>query len=424
MAGVQLREASWLALTQPSMQPRMFTPPYLRCATPSTAFILAIFFLILSTTHLPCALNADTILHEDHNHPRIPNLHEDQHAFLPWELALEEHTYVPKFAGLDRSILGRAPAQLRTLTKETPAQGNLDIEDGGPQSWILASPLDSRNLGEGDAQEKHGQHGLLKRQGAVNSVYITLCICDQPSRKTPNRDVPPLKLKVSDSPNPSNDSNAKSSMTDLGLGTVEYTPSENVYITVSVEKNTDFKGIYNYTLMASDKAFYTSYDNSDTNNLAFLDSDSNSALLVSPNLTVDANQSSATWQQWMNNTPPYSIFVYHEDDSAIKGIQKSTCALMNHAQFKGRWSGTNGSSTVSLSMTSSAGGQLRQHFYVSGLNAGTTYMAVMAFDGNSTANVGGAVGHGPTVWKNQTFKTKTGMPPFLLAIALLISLSR
>lgn len=395
----------------------MFTPLYLRCVTSSIALILTIFSLISSTTHFAYAIHADTIVQEDHNHPRIPDLRKHRDGLWLLESAQEERsqTYEPMFAGLDRSILGRAPPEPRELTREIPAFGSLDIEDGESQSWRLAFPSDKRSLGEEairNGDEEHEQHEFLKRQdsGSPHLLYITLCVCDQPSRKTLNEsgDKPPsLRVNISDSRNPSNDANNKSTTADLGLGTMNYTMSSDAYITVEVDRNPDFKGVYNYSLTASVIGLSASYkDNNDSNNLTFLDSDNNSILVVSQNFS---NSSLPEWQGWMNNTPPYSIFVYRPNDTAIIGIERSVCGLKNHAQIKGRWLNDEGSTNVQLSMTSSGGGQSKQQFYVKGLNASTDYRAIMAYDGNST------------VWQYKEFQTKKGMPPFFLSRISLIS---
>ena len=402
------------------MQQHMFTPPYPRCVTSSTALILTILLLISSTTNLAYAIHADTIVHEDHNHPRILELREHQDGLWPLESAREERskTYEPMFAGLDRSILGRAPPKPRILPKENLAYGSLDIEDGEPQSWKLVPHLGARNLGEAsirNGNEELEPHEILKRQEAVDPgrLYITLCVCNQPSRKIPNMsgDAPPaLRINISDSLSPSNRPNNNSTITELGLGIMEYTPSSDAYITVEVDKNSNFKGSYNYSLIASANGSYSSYNDNDNDTLIFLDSDNKSALF-SRNISTDTNSS----------TPPYSIFVYSQDNPALIGIQNSICGLRNHAEFKGRWLDDKGTANVQLTMKSSSGGQ---YFHVKGLINSTNYTATMVYDGNSTENLRGAVGRQPTVYKSKKFKTKTGISPFFSSITSLISFSR
>lgn len=351
----------------------------------------------------------------------------------------EQQSYEPTFAGLLRSIIGRVPPEPNLLVNNVPKISN--ISGGDPQYWKLRndtlwgpqSPIPSvlplsltiRGLGEkpirnGEAKADESRDYSKRQVDGKNNrtLYITLSICQQPSPNKSNNSggaPPPLQLYISKS---SNNPHPNRTTTEIlftmngGFGNTSFEASGDVFFTVLADESPDFTGVYNYQLTVSIDAPYTSYGGNVS--LTFLDSDSNSTLLASHNFSALTDSSTDEWKHLMNARPPYSIFVFNQDNPTVRGIENSTCALRQHAEILGNFLNEN-TANVETSMTSSSGGTPKQYFYVKGLKANTTYNALMAIDGNSTGVAGGVVKGGGTVFKAISFTTKSGMPftPFV-----------
>lgn len=128
----------------------------------------------------------------------------------------------------------------------------------------------------------------------------------------------------------------------------------------------------------------------------------NSALLITNNLT-QSSPGSTNYQQWMNITPPYTIFANNINDSSISGLEKSYCALNQLAQLR------QGNQAINTSMTSRGlGNKPKEQFYVTYLNSSSTYYGILGMNGNSTNSGNGVIGGGGKVWRAMNFTTKTG----------------
>jgi calcium channel MID1 len=185
--------------------------------------------------------------------------------------------------------------------------------------------------------------------------------------------------------------------------TVEAT--SDVYISVAAPNSTSFSGIYNYELAASIDGYFHQVDTLQPF-LFFIDSDVGSALLVTNNVTQSASNST-NYKEWMDITPPYTIFVSNTNDSSIQGLERSYCALNQLAQIG---KGKNG---VEVGMTNRGlGKKPKEQFYVTGLNRSSTYYGFLAMDGNSTNSGNGVIGGGGKVWQGMNFTTKAGMQFF------------
>lgn len=302
----------------------------------------------------------------------------------------------------------------------------LNIELGETQYWVFtkdsvlgtpsATPegLPANMTSNNTATVDEKRHELKKRS---NTVYISLNTCLKPSLNTSNpqatsgTQLPPLTVYVSTSssntnPGPAGDSSLQTAYTaDQGfMGTTIENADDAIYIGVSAPNSTLWSGIYNYEVAASIDAYFHSVDN-DTN-LYFIDSDMNSALLITNNLT-QSSEGSTNYQQWMNVTPPYTIFANNINDGSISGLERSYCALNQLAQLR------QGNQAINTSMTSRGlGNKPKEQFYVTFLNSSSTYYGILGMDGNSTASGNGVIGGGGKVWRAMNFTTKTGKYSF------------
>jgi calcium channel MID1 len=257
---------------------------------------------------------------------------------------------------------------------------------------------------------------LRPRQLATRTVYITINTCLQPNDPTnSNGAAPQLQLFVSQS--------AQGTMTTAGkpdngwqngqmveavggFANITLQVSGDVYMAVYAPVTEGFSGPYNMEIAASIDAPFHYYNNSQSK-LYLVDSDSSSALLVTNNLTLSTNGS--VFDAWMNLAPPFVIFAANQNLSAFAGIQNSYCGLENYAQIAGTTGGVR-NSAVQTSMTNITSGPFpKQQFYFQGLNGSSSYNAILAMTGNSTASGKGVVGGGGQVWQAMNFQTQSGI---------------
>ena len=389
--------------------------------------VIATFCLLFTKPYFTHALSADSINQEDHNHPKLVDWLRQLDGIEKVEISLNEvENYEPSFVGLDRSIIGRVPSGVKTLGNNAPAASS-DLKEGESHYWtfpkeVLLGPLsqsttglpfeeDPRNLPQssflGDPSSKNG--------GSPKNLYVTLTTCTQPSLKVPGPGgANPLELYVSGNPDnqkPTKNENDFQYSTTEGFVAVNLFASGDVFFTVAAPSNDNLNGNYTYELTASVDTPYTAYNS--FNNYTpgqsgrfFLniDSDSESTLLIA-NLTMD---SSLEYQQWIHNSPPYSVFLHKKNDPALSGLRSSLCGLKKIAQFQvNLLDDKNGSQTQ---IVKSAGGQVEQQFYVDGLDDSSSYYAILAIDGNSTKGGGGVVRGGGTVGPTILLNTKSGLP--------------
>ena len=405
------------------MQSPKLTPLQSRfAASLAASVILVVFYLSLSNPHFAYALETDSIRQGDRNHPLLLDLYDrlDLAEQYEWDDDEVEQKYEPEFSGLDRGIIGRAPSELTSLGNNAPGKSN--IQGNEQQYWVfpnetLWGPQSPATLGLPSPLEDGTDWGtsqnLQKRQDTAQSprlVYISLSTCDQPSSNSsnPNGAPPQLELYISQSssnPKPGPENYEIVVPVDGGFGNWTLDNATNdIYFGVLAPASSNFNGVYNYELTVSIDAPYASYLN--TTFLYFVDSDTNSALLVT-NDTTNAPSNSSIYQRWMSMSPPFSVFAQNQNDTAILGIHRSFCGLKNHAQIIGNPIGQPASS-VEVNMTARAGGQPKEQFYIQDLNGSSAYYVFPAIDGNSTQSGGGVVGGGGMVWAPTNFTTKSG----------------
>jgi calcium channel MID1 len=362
-----------------------------------------------------------------------------------WKGDIYAGGHEPVFDGLDQGIIRRAPPGVTALTNNSPK--DMNITPGEVQYWVvenstvwgqlsvLPPPLPlagsvKRKRRDGFGLEdilREGESGseadedfdtaedLRIRQtapGGTRKLYITLNTCIQPSSNASGstEPPPPLQLFVSTSPNNQkpgiNGTGGQQLMQEANGGYADYTlnVTGDTYISVYAPQASSYQGIYNYEITASIDAQYHSYN--DFDNLLFVDSDSNSSLLVTNDLTPPkTNTSDPIYQAWKNLSPPYVIFAHNQDDPLIKGLQRSYCGLEKYAQI----AAVRDKDAVNMSMTTSVLGiQPKQQFYIKGLNRNSSYYVFLGMLGNSTAGGSGVVGGGGKVWKSKGIVTKSG----------------
>lgn len=276
-----------------------------------------------------------------------------------------------------------------------------------PPGKGLPANIGARDL-ESSAQI---QHELRKRdlEKRSTTVYVSLTTCSKPKvngTASPGA-FPQLELYYSLSeklvkPGPGKDSSLQNSTTaDGGYIGLQIEADGDVFIGVAAPNTTEYSGIYKYQIAASIDAFFHRVDENDPF-LYFVDADNSAALLVTNNLT-QSEPGSPNYQQWMNITPPYTMFAHNINNTALAGLEKSFCALDTLA------STPEISNSVEVGMTSRGlGNKPKEQFYITGLNRSSTYNGILAMVGNSTLPGNGVIGGGGKVWKPMNFSTKAG----------------
>ena len=352
-------------------------------------------------------------------------LTENDAMIIEQDLTLEHqhlvNRYVPDFAGLDRSIIGRADDDIQTLVNNVP--GESKIKAGNAQYWTFPRsainglkspaptglPVSFDNAPDENIDRRDIAHGLRQRQSG-QMVFITLNTCDQPVPKNPTTQGAPGQLELyvstsSSNPKPDASRNDQAVSVDGGYTSVNISASSDIYIGVSAPSDDAFSGSYDYELTASIDKPFAKYNDSSVS--YFLDSDNHAALIWTHN-TTNCSSNSSNIQIWMSQPPRFNIFVQNQQDPGILGLQKSMCGLKNKAQLQG-------STNIDMSMTLAGGGCPKQQFYIKGLNASSAYYAIVGLEG--TDGQDGSIGPkkvngGGTVWTTFNFTTKSGESAF------------
>ncbi|KAL2197595.1 stretch-activated Ca-permeable channel [Corynascus similis CBS 632.67] len=348
--------------------------------------------------------------------------------------------YEPEFSAFDKSITGRAPEGITQLTNDEPMPMNL--EPGSTQIFVFAPP--SRSSGEendrrhelrgehntskvGDAgagagaaegskSRQENERNLEKRQGS-QTVYISANTCQRPQAVEPSKttkDPPQLTLFVSttaanQAPGPLADEGSQEVIV-FKEGAVMYSFDTNgeVYLGVyAPDVSESFSGPYNVRIAVSTDSYYYSYDDGDDNDLIWVDSDSQKALLITHNLTDSADPNE---EAEVMNTQPYVLFAHNKKDRAINGLKYSYCGLYNYAQIAAT-KDERSTDLVRTGMTKRGPGNLpKQQFFFTGLNSSAEYFGILARDGRAGGHLGkrqAASQRGTLVLKATNFSTKS-----------------
>ena len=349
--------------------------------------------------------------------------------------------YEPEFTYFERGIIGRAEDGVNSLANNIKYP--LDIKPGttayfvfgkeevngpkGEKGAGLPSPLFDERTGEevvgtepvvgngskveGDEEEEEDDIFRRAKRQNGKQVYISINTCRQPSANgTATNEAPPqLTLYVSTStrntkpgPDAKNDLATDPIELDGGFANFTLQTDSDVYVGVSapaVDNNWD--GNWHFEIAASIDNYYHRI-----HKIAFLylvDTDSSSALFITPYLT--RNASPETNQKWMDMKMPFTMYAFAEKNNGRKGLERSACGLkeqFNKANIK-----------VDAGMTNRTGNLPQAQFHIQGLNASTKYYGYVAMNGNGTTDgldvPGNAVvGGGGQVWQQFSWSTKSG----------------
>ncbi|KAF2471318.1 uncharacterized protein BDR25DRAFT_333966 [Lindgomyces ingoldianus] len=347
------------------------------------------------------------------------------------ELEEEGGGYEPDFAYFDRNLIGRAADGVDALTNNV--KKGMDANPGTTHNFVLEksqvqakksapgsgfpSPLDGRGVenaskrgisGDFDSPEGEEEAELIemeKRQsGNKPSTNISI-VTNEP---------PQLILYVSTSTN--NQKPGPKAENDLATPPIPFVgghvnfsiqADSDVYIGVSAPSlTTGWTGNWHYEVAASIDGYYHSYN--DTSPFLWLiDTDANSALFITYNLTKE-NSSEEVNKQWMDMKTPFTMYAFAKNDwgKTGAGLERSFCGLQE--QFNKA-----ANITVSSDMTKryGGGGRPKAQLHVQGLTSGATYVGFLAMDGNGTTEAlnvpGNAVPQaGGRVWKQFEWTTK------------------
>lgn len=353
--------------------------------------------------------------------------------------------YSPDFAYFDRSLIGRAPPGVVILTNNVKKEE--DSNPGTTRNFVLEksqlkarraeegarfpAPLDERgveNIAErgvrgvvdGDHEDEVEGERLEKRQSGTQ-VWISANTCRQPLPTTSiitEADSPQLTLWISNSTR--NQKPGPSSTNDLAIAPVKFQggyanftlqTTSDIFIGVSAPLLTDgWAGSWHFEVAASVDGYYHSYREDETF-LFMVDTDSESALFITPNIT--ANNDTASIDKWKNMDPfPFIMYTQPNDKwGSMTGMERSFCALQVSMTQE-----TN--TTVDSSITTKFGewpiNSAKGQFHVQGLKNGTAYQGFLAINGTAQGLEiagKGVVRNGGQVWRQFNWTTKAGTFP-------------
>lgn len=347
-------------------------------------------------------------------------------------------TYEPEFSPFDRSIIGRAPAGVTSLTNNEATPMN--VNSGTTQVFLFAlsglpglktkarlelradlNTSQEQDAGAG-AAEPAGSHGQeeqkFARRQASRRVYISANTCVQPQPVDPSKttqDPPQLTLFVStsaenQSPGPfANPASQVPVVFEEGAVMYNISTNRDVYIGVHAPNVTGaFSGIYNFRIAASTDSYYYSYNRENDADLIWVDSDSQGALLMTHNLI---NKTDPSVDAQIMKTQPYVLFAHNKKDRAINGVKYSYCGLQNYAQIAATKDGRR-TDLVTTGITKRGPGSFpKQQFFFTGLNSSADYVGILAKDGNSSGKRQTLSRGGIQVFKATNFSTKSGKTP-------------
>ncbi|KAI8633079.1 stretch-activated Ca2+-permeable channel component-domain-containing protein [Xylariaceae sp. FL1651] len=358
-------------------------------------------------------------------------------------LDLRGPLYEPEFSLFDRSIMGRVTNGAFSLDDDKPTTSNIDPGNTNVYVFEVATvsgrsaqePSTSHELreawngtqaagkGEGD-DELASDVEVARRQQSSKTIYISANTCNQPERISPDQttmDPPQLTLFVSTSSENTSPGPGKSEDTQKAIvfdeGAVMFNTSLNhaVYFSISAPQVSDtyFTSTlpYNYEIAVSLNGYYHAYDNEAQPNLYWVDSDASATLLTTRNLTDSPEE--------VVSTPPYTVFVQNTNNVGVNGIRNSYCGLSAWAQIRPLQDGSS-QATIGLRQGGEANLTM-QEFYISGLNASTSYTGILARNASSALQKrqNGGTGGGMIVYKGVDFSTKpNGACTFIFNLTL------
>ena len=385
--------------------------------------VLVVLYLTLTSPQFAYAVDLDSRIPPDHNHPiinddgfRLEDVHED--------LRDEEDNLEGLRGVVPREII----AIVSALENNNPQK--LNIGFGETQNWVFPSVAINGPPGIPGTQLPHDNtsdpepilaRDELRRRQDEKRTYVTVNTCLQPvaSSETGNGGNSIAgQLAMYISTNVSN-TNPGPFVSDPQQQVVQFSggyalaivnTSNDVHIGISALNATGFTGGWNYEIAASIDTPYHSV-NETWSNLFFVDGDNHAALLIT-NDTTQANSSSPAYQKWMTMRPPYGVFAHNMRDLSLLGVKNSYCGLSNYAQIMANIPGVDNQNVAGMT-NRGLGGKPKEQFYINNLNATSQYWGFLAMAGNSTP---GVIGGGGKVWMAMNFTTKTGKQSITLPL--------
>lgn len=350
-------------------------------------------------------------------HPRSLHTAEQLKPFAGLEDKTEHLVgrYEPDFVGVNRGIIGRADqeVEIETLSNNHPAQGNVTSSQAryyrfpkeslsAPKSTAtpyISPPLYGRELNEFERGD--GNAGELRKRASQTRLFITLNVCSQPYSLAGESDEGPEQLKVyisnsQNNQNPNADNNNAVLPVESGAGNYSTMASDDIFVGIEAPQASDNSGLYIYEITASIDHFYAEVNLDLKNAPILIDSGATDALFYTPDFNTTDN---VTIQRWISDAE-FTLFVQNKTDPALRGLERSMCALKNASQIQT-------SLVVEISVKPGSNGTMKQ-FYVTGLNSNSSYIAVLGVSSNSTNSGAGVVNGGGMALPSRNFSTKSG----------------
>lgn len=348
-------------------------------------------------------------------------------------------SYEPDFALFDRGIVGRQEANIRPLSNNVALTDNIDagaikcfrFEKRGTRTGTEGSTRTTTTTEEGIMTAMDAPP-VRRQSGGSRKVYISAGTCEQPHQTDADEDQrTPPQLTLLASFSGGGEGSCVRSTSDVpssqwiafeeGLATLEVDTAEDVYVSVLAPNvSSTFTGVFNFELAASTDMFYHSFNDTTRNpELVWMDSDSSAALLNTRTLTKHKNET----EKYMEEGPPYVLYVENENWKAFDGIRHSACAISKVALIEANRDNVGRQNQLVRTAMTARGteGLPRQQFYFEGLNATTTYNAILVKPMNTSSVFSkrqdsgsgeGTPGGGGTVFTGTNFTTLRGEQAF------------
>lgn len=416
------------------MQLPKLTPPQSRLLALATARgLVAVLWICLQPNYfahaaeIPTPSEAVQYIDFEASIPRAPP--DDPPLEIKHEVEREEYgdaLYAPDFAYFDESLVGRQEDDLNELNSDKMI--GMDIMPNTTRYFrfkksqlsermVLQESSTARTIEEtmnGSAEDPSTEvaeaHGLEKRQ-AQSRLWISANTCRQPTPTIMLVTDPPPPLKLSVWTQTGNNRPRPNDVRNITFesGYVNHTLStdQDVFVAVEAPSLTQgWNGSWHFEIAASvGEGYYHGYDNN-TQFIYLVDSDSDSTLFITHNLSKSSSpEEFAKWQNMdASGQMPFDIYAFPDDKwSPLMGLERSYCGLKE--QFK------NNNMSVTTSITTNFGLETpKGQFHVQGLKTSTNYTGFLALNGNVNMTIDGSkVGKGGRVFQSFQWQTKAGM---------------
>ena len=337
-------------------------------------------------------------------------------------------SYEPEFGLFDKGILGRAPASIQATLKNNLYE-KLNLNPGQTACYKIDKQIIKSKRDDGETADSAGDSSQEGSSGTINSakLYITATTCLHPDFSNADgsaMEAPQLTLIISSStenPCPTTTKGiSEQDVVDFNQGAASYATndtSKDVYVTIMAPKvasDIKYANVYAFEVAASTDTFFHQTNITNVPELLWIDSDSSSALLVTKNLTTDEDDT----KKYLNDGPPFQLFVGNDHGTSIKGVERSVCGLQTYSQISANRNNTGKLFTlVKTGMTTRGPGDFpKQQFFFQGLNSSSNYTGVLVKTSNSTSlskrdddgTINGVAGGGGTIYQALQFETLPG----------------